>query len=73
MADWPLMTAFFFHHLLMFALVAAVFLYPIGRILSRMGLSPFWSIFAVIPLVNLFLLWVVAFIDWPRRAHRPAD
>lgn len=66
------MTAFFLHHILMFAVVAALILYPIGRILSRMGFSPVWSIFVVFPLVNLILLWVVALIDWPQRDHNPA-
>jgi len=66
MPNWVFMTDFMLHHFLMFALGAAFLLYPIGRILSRMGFSPFWSIFAVIPLVNLVLLWVVAVIDWPR-------
>lgn len=43
------------------------FLYPIGRILGRIGLSPFWSVLAVVPLVNLIGLWVLAFADWPAR------
>ena len=71
MPDWPLMTAYLVHHLLMFAIVAALFLYPIGRILSRIGLSPLWSIFAVNPLVNLIFLRIVAFIDWPQREQKP--
>jgi hypothetical protein len=44
-----------------------VLLYPIGRILARMGLSPIWSVVAVFPILNLFGLWLLAFIDWPAR------
>jgi predicted PurR-regulated permease PerM len=50
-------------HLLFFAVMVAVILYPIGRILQRMGVSPFWSVIALIPLVNLVGLWVLAFAD----------
>jgi len=45
----------------------AVVLYPIGRIPDRIGLSPFWCVLAVIPIVNLIALWVLAFADWPKK------
>jgi hypothetical protein len=67
MPQWTVMTIFLLHHCLMFALVAALFLYPVGRILSRIGPSPLWSAFALIPFVNLIALWIVAFIGWPER------
>ena len=70
MPHWAFMTTFLLHHYLMFAAVAALFLYPIGRILSRIGLSPLWSVFALIPFVNLILLWIVAFLDWPEREQK---
>ena len=37
MPDWTFMTIYFIHHWLMFAFVAGLVLYPVGRILSRMG------------------------------------
>lgn len=52
--------------------VIVIILYPIGRILNRIGLSPFWSVLALIPLVNLISLWIFAFVDWPRDANRNA-
>lgn len=70
MPQWAILTTFFLHHFLMFAVVAALFLYPIGRILSRIGLSPLWSVFALIPFVNLIFLWIVAFLDWPEREQK---
>ncbi|MFM0415946.1 hypothetical protein [Paraburkholderia aromaticivorans] len=54
-------------HWIMFAVMVVVLLYPIGRILTRIGLSPFWSILAFVPFVNLIGLWLLAFIDWPGR------
>ena len=55
------------HWLFFIALVMAV-LYPIGRILSRIGFSPLWSVLVFAPLVNLVALWVVASIDWPKTS-----
>ena len=49
-----------------FAVFAALILYPIGRILARIGFSPFWSVVALVPLANLVGLWVVALAAWPR-------
>lgn len=56
-----------FGHWLVFAILAAVVLYPLGRILDRIGFSPFWSVLALIPFANLLALWVLAFSDWPPR------
>jgi hypothetical protein len=50
--------------------VVAVVLYPVGRILSRIGFSPLWSVLVFVPIVNLAALWVVAFIDWPEQKDR---
>ena len=54
-------------HWIIFAIVAALILYPTGRILSRIGFSPFWSLIAFIPLINLVGLWVLALAAWPRH------
>lgn len=47
-------------HWLMFALFAAAILYPVGLILRRLGYSPFWSVLALVPGVNLIALWILA-------------
>jgi hypothetical protein len=69
MNGWADMTSFGVTHWLVFAVMVAVVLYPIGRILNRIGLSPFWSVLAVIPFINLIALWVLAFADWPDRSR----
>lgn len=38
---------------------------PAWRILSRLGFSPWWSLLAFVPVVNLVALWRLAFIKWP--------
>jgi hypothetical protein len=54
-------------HWLFFLALIALVIYPIGRILNRIGLSPLWSILAFIPVLNLLALWIVAFSDWPNQ------
>jgi hypothetical protein len=63
MDNW--MTGYGLAHWIIFAVMVVIVLYPIGRILRRMGLSPFWSVLVFIPFVNLVSLWVLAFSDWP--------
>jgi len=58
-------------HWIVFAAFAALVLYPIGRILARIGFSPFWSVIAFIPFANLVGLWVVALATWPRNQGKP--
>ena len=66
------MVGFGFWHWVVFVVTVAAVLYPIGKILGRLGLSPVWSIFALVPFVNLIALWVLAFADWPRPADKGA-
>lgn len=67
MYDWTMTAGYGWSHWIFFVVMVVIVLYPIGRILERIGLSPFWSIVAVIPLLNLVGLWVLAFVDWPRK------
>lgn len=70
MDHWMWMTGYGLVHLLFFAVMVAVILYPLGRILNRIGVSPFWSVLVFFPLVNLIALWVLAFSDWPVERNR---
>ena len=38
---------------------------PPIKILSKAGYSRWWVILFVIPLINIIVLWVFAFADWP--------
>jgi len=70
MGYWTDMAGYGIGHWLIFAVMVAAVLYPVGRILDRIGLSPFWSVLLLIPLVNLLALWLLAFIDWPGRERK---
>ncbi|MBU6489088.1 MAG: hypothetical protein KGQ57_14890 [Burkholderiales bacterium] len=63
---WTGAAGYGFTHWIMFAVMAAMLIYPIGRILMRMGLSPFWAVLAFVPLLNVLGLWILAFMAWPR-------
>lgn len=52
-------------HWVIVLLAGAVVVVPVYRILRRMGFSGWWGLLAVIPLANLLMLWIVAFISWP--------
>lgn len=56
-------------HWILFALGVAVIVYPVGRLLRRLGLSPYWSVIALIPMVNVVGLWVLAMSEWPRERN----
>jgi hypothetical protein len=47
------------------AFSVVVLVVPFSKLLRRVGFSGWWSILAVVPLVNLAALWVLAFIRWP--------
>ena len=57
-------------HWLVFIAVVVAVVYPIGRILSRLGFSPLWGMVVFVPLVNLLALWILAAIDWPDEKDR---
>ena len=70
MDNWTWVTGYGLGHWLFFAVMIAVVLYPLGRILKRIGLSPFWSVLVLIPLINLMSLWILAFSDWPAEESK---
>ncbi|MGA8975685.1 MAG: hypothetical protein WB496_21290 [Pseudolabrys sp.] len=38
---------------------------PIGRILTRIGYSKWWTIVYFIPFVNIVGIWILAYSRWP--------
>jgi uncharacterized membrane protein YhaH (DUF805 family) len=42
-----------------------IFIVPVWRILRRIGISGWWSLLALVPVVNVIALWALAFIRWP--------
>ncbi len=66
------MDAFAPWHIILILIVLVIFVIPVAKILSRVGMSPWLAILAIIPLVNWIFLWVFAFVRWPKDS-RPAD
>ena len=56
--------------LLIYAVLVIV---PAWKVLTRVGFSGWWSLLMVITPLNLLLLWVFAFIDWPRLPKRAGE
>jgi hypothetical protein len=52
-------------HWFWFIVTIVVVICPVGRILSRIGFSPLWSIVMFIPVINLIVIWVLALTEWP--------
>ena len=48
-------------------LVISIFLLsvPVIKVLRRTGHHPVWSLFAILPGLNLIALWLFAFKPWP--------
>ncbi len=42
-----------------------IFVWPAVRVLHRAGRSRWWVVLAFVPVVNIVLIWVFAFADWP--------
>ena len=63
-----------FFELLVMMLPILLVIPPAWRILRRTGFSGAWSLLLLIPLVNLVVVYVFAFTDWPveRRARAGA-
>lgn len=54
-----------FIQLLAVIIVIAIQIVPFWKIFLRAGWSPWMSLLMVVPLVNLILLYVLAFKQWP--------
>jgi hypothetical protein len=58
-------------HWLIVVLYIALLVVPIAKILSKAGFSGWWSLLAILPIVNIICLWVFAFVRWPVPAVQP--
>lgn len=61
---------FGFGHWLFMALWIAIILPPFWKIFMKAGFSGWLSLLMLVPLVNLVVLYVVAFSEWPASPHR---
>ncbi len=59
------MDSFSIWHWLILVVWLAIFIVPLWRIVSRAGFPGALALLAIIPLLNIVLLWVFAFVKWP--------
>lgn len=57
--------------LLIFVITVAIVIIPFWKIYAKAGFSKWLSLLMIVPLVNLIVLYVVAFSTWP--AHRGGE
>ncbi len=51
--------------IIVIAFYISVIVVPVSKIVQKAGYSGWWSACAIIPLLNLVMLWVFAFSKWP--------
>jgi uncharacterized membrane protein len=56
--------------LILFALLAWAFVAIFGRVVNRAGYSRWWLLTTIVPVLNVIMLWVFAFADWPAGRSR---
>ena len=57
-------------HLIIVLVLAALYLVPISKILTRTGFNGWLCLLALVPLLNLVMLWVFASTPWPALPGR---
>ena len=60
-----MMHEFYFDHWLWLLAWIAMILPPFWKIFAKAGFSPWLSLLILVPVVNLVVLYVVAFSRWP--------
>ena len=52
-------------HWIILLIFLAIYIVPLWRILNKAGFHGALAFLSLIPLVNIVLLWVFAFVKWP--------
>jgi TRAP-type C4-dicarboxylate transport system permease small subunit len=52
-------------------IVGLIIVLPFWKIFSKAGFSGVLSILMIIPIVNLFMIFYLAFAEWPALKNRP--
>jgi len=60
------MAAFSIWHWLILILLILLIVWPVRKILRRMGFSGWWAVVMFIPVANYIGLWVLAESPWPK-------
>lgn len=44
-----------------------------GPVVKKAGYSKWWSLLMSIPILNLVMIWIFAFVDWPNMKKSITD
>lgn len=61
------MGSFSIWHWLIVIFWCAIFIVPAWRIVAKAGFPGALSLLMIVPLLNIILLWVFAFMKWPNE------
>lgn len=50
-----------------FPTIVIFILWVVGNILVKAGFHRAWSLIVVVPVINIFCIWVFAFKKWPNQ------
>lgn len=64
------MGSFSIWHLVIFVFWLLFFFIPLVLIVRKAGFSGWWSLLALMPIVNVIALWVFATTAWPISKNR---
>jgi len=53
-------------HWVIVLVLLAIYLIPLVLVIRKAGYSGWWILIMFVPLVNIVMLWIFAFADWPR-------
>lgn len=68
------MGSFSVWHSMIWVFLAIIYLIPAARILRKAGFSGWLCLLLLVPLLNLIMYWIFAFVRWPvERAVTPTD
>ena len=64
------MGTFSLWHWIILLVILAPLVWMTSRITRKAGLSGWWAVLTVVPVVNPIVLWVFAFAKWPNLPGR---
>jgi hypothetical protein len=53
-------------------IIAVLIVIPVlifGPVVRKAGFSRWWSLLLAVPLINLIMIWVFAFMEWPAEKN----
>ena len=59
------MGGFSIWHWIIVFLIIVFYIFPIMKIVKKAGFSQVWGVVAILPIINIIMLWIFALKKWP--------